>query len=200
MAIDDQRAGGGKVTLSKATPSINLTRPGELQGIMRVELTWAARAKSLFRRSTPVELELGCLYELADGRTGVLRTATDAGALEFEPHILLDRDGARPGSAGFNMDLARPEAFRQVLIFALSAQAPNWAAAKGTLTLAPTIGSNVELALDEPVADTRSCAIALLQNQGAGITVYREARYLTGALDELMRAYRWGMDMDSARA
>src|SRR5690606_16508742 len=149
MAIDEQRAGGGKVTLSKATPSINLTRPAELQGTRRAELPWAARAKRRFRRSSTVELELGCLYELADGRTGALRTGTDAGALEFEPHILLDRDGTRPGSAGLNMDLARPEAFRQVLIFALSAQAPNWAAAKGTLTLAPTIGSNVELALDE---------------------------------------------------
>ncbi|MFE3441573.1 Tellurium resistance [Nocardia sp. NPDC059180] len=200
MAIGDQRAGGGKVTLSKATPSINLTRPGELQGVMRVELTWVARAKSLFRRSTPVELELGCLYELADGRTGALRTATDAGALEFEPHILLDRDGARPGSAGLNMDLARPEAFRRVLIFALGAQAPNWAAAKGTLTLAPTIGPSVEVSLDEPVADTKSCAIALLQNAGAGVTVYRENQYLPGAMDDIVAAYRWGMDLDSARA
>ncbi|WP_280468831.1 Tellurium resistance [Nocardia cyriacigeorgica] len=200
MAIDEQRAGGGKVTLSKATPSINLTRPGELQGVMRVELTWTARARSLFRRSTAVELELGCLYELADGRTGALRAATDAGALEFEPHILLDRDGARPGGAGLNMDLARPETFRRVLIFALGAQAPNWAAARGTLTLTPTIGSSVAVALDDPVADTRSCAIALLQNQGAGITVYRETQYLAGALDDIVAAYRWGMDLDSARA
>ncbi|NEW38497.1 Tellurium resistance [Nocardia cyriacigeorgica] len=200
MAIGDQRAGGGKVTLSKATPSINLTRPGELQGVMRVELTWVARAKSLFRRSTPVELELGCLYELADGRTGALRAGTDTGALEFEPHILLDRDGARPGSAGLNMDLARPEAFRRVLIFALGAQAPNWAAAKGVLSLTPTIGPSVEVSLDEPVADTRSCAIALLQNAGAGVTVYREAQYLSGAMDEIVAAYRWGMDLDSARA
>ncbi|MEU1547599.1 MULTISPECIES: TerD family protein [Nocardia] len=206
MAINANPGGVNlsKVTLSKATPSINLTKPGEQQGTMRVNLNWSSGSKGFFRRSKPVDLDLGCLYELSTGAKGVVQAiGNNFGTLEAEPYIRLDGDD-RSGSAttGENMhiDLARPELFRRILIFAFIYEGvPNWAAADGVVTLYPTSGPQIEVRLDSPVDGARSCAIALLLNQGAGITVHREVHYVNGAQRELDQAYQWGMQWQAGR-
>ncbi|WP_239003682.1 Tellurium resistance [Nocardia panacis] len=183
------------VTLTKFTPSINLTKPGDRHGVMRVDLNWSAEVRrGLFRRPVAIALGLGCLYELADGAKGVVEVDR-LGSLEAEPFIRLDE--ATPGGESLRIDLERPELFRRILLFAKGdADAPNWAAADGVVTLHPTTGPAVEVRLDEPVPSARSCAIALLQNPGQGITVHREVHYVDGAHRELDRAYQWGMDWD----
>ncbi|MFR9753900.1 TerD family protein [Nocardia sp. 004] len=193
-----------KVTLSKATPSITLTKPGEPQGIMRVNLNWSSGPKGFFRRAKPVDLDLGCLYELSDGSKGVVQAiGHNFGALQAEPYIALDGDD-RTGSAvsgeTMHINLARPELFRRILIFALIYEGvPNWAAADGVVTLHPTAGPQIEVRLDSPVDGARSCVIALLQNQGTGITVHREVQYIHGAQREIDQAYQWGMRWHNAR-
>ncbi|WP_159841211.1 TerD family protein [Nocardia sp. CY41] len=206
MAIDDNPGGVNlsKVTLSKATPSINLTKPGEQQGTMRVNLNWSSGSRGFFRRSKPVDLDLGCLYELSNGAKGVVQAiGNNFGTLEGEPYIRLDgddRSGSAASGENLHIDLARPELFRRILIFAFIYEGvPNWAAADGVVTLYPTAGPQVEMRLDSPVDGARSCAIALLQNQGAGITVHREVHYVDGAQRELDQAYQWGMQWQSGR-
>ncbi|MEU4339876.1 Tellurium resistance [Nocardia sp. NPDC023852] len=206
MAIDHNPGGVNlsKVTLSKATPSINLTKPGEQQGTMRVNLNWSSGSKGFFRRSKPVDLDLGCFYELSNGAKGVVEAiGHNFGALEAEPYIELDgddRSGSVEGGENMRINLARPELFRRILIFALIYEGvPNWGAADGVVTLYPTAGPQIQVRLDSPVAGARSCAIALLQNQGPGITVYREMQYVNGAQREIDQAYRWGMQWHSAR-
>ncbi|MGW4845508.1 TerD family protein [Nocardia brasiliensis] len=202
----DSNAGGvnlSKVTLSKATPSINLTKPGEQQGAMRVNLNWSAGSKGFFRRSKPVDLDLGCLYELANGNKGVVQAVgNNFGSLDAEPYIQLDgddRSGTAAGGENMHINLARPELFRRILIFAFIYEGvPNWAAADGVVTLYPTSGPQIEVRLDSPVDGARSCAIALLQNQGNGITVHREVHYINGAQQQIDEAYRWGMNWHRA--
>ncbi|KIA66484.1 TerD family protein [Nocardia vulneris] len=202
----DSNAGGvnlSKVTLSKATPSINLTKPGEQQGAMRVNLNWSAGSKGFFRRSKPVDLDLGCLYELANGNKGVVQAVgNNFGSLDAEPYIQLDgddRSGTATGGENMHINLARPELFRRILIFAFIYEGvPNWAAADGVVTLYPTSGPQIEVRLDSPVDGARSCAIALLQNQGNGITVHREVHYINGAQQQIDEAYRWGMNWHRA--
>ncbi|AFU06219.1 TerD family protein [Nocardia brasiliensis] len=202
----DSNAGGvnlSKVTLSKATPSINLTKPGEQQGAMRVNLNWSAGSKGFFRRSKPVDLDLGCLYELANGNKGVVQAVGgNFGSLDAEPYIQLDgddRSGTAAGGENMHINLARPELFRRILIFAFIYEGvPNWAAADGVVTLYPTSGPQIEVRLDSPVDGARSCAIALLQNQGNGITVHREVHYINGAQQQIDEAYRWGMNWHRA--
>ncbi|MEU7139712.1 Tellurium resistance [Nocardia sp. NPDC046473] len=204
---NDSNAGGvnlSKVTLSKATPSINLTKPGEQQGTMRVNLNWSTGSKGFFRRAKPVDLDLGCLYELANGTKGVVQAiGNNFGTLDAEPYIKLDGDdrtGTATGGENMHINLARPELFRRVLIFAFIYEGvPNWGAADGVVTLFPTAGPQIKVRLDSPVDGARSCAIALLQNQGSGITVHREVHYINGAQKEIDEAYRWGMNWHSAR-
>lgn len=194
-----------KVTLSKATPSINLTKPGEQQGVMRVNLNWSQGSKGgFFKRSKSVDLDLACLYELSDGAKGVVQALGNSfGALDTAPFIRLDgddRSGAAAGGENMHINLARPEVFKRILIFAFIYEGvPNWAAADGVVTLFPTAGPQIEVRLDSPVDGARSCAVALLQNQGSGLTVHREVQYINGAQRELDQAYQWGMNWKSGR-
>lgn len=73
------------------------------------------------------------------------------------------------------------------------------ATADGVVTLFPTSGPQIEVRLDSPVDGARSCAIALLQNQGSGTTVHREVNYINGSQRMIDEAYGWGMEWHSAR-
>ncbi|MFD0360522.1 Tellurium resistance [Nocardia sp. GCM10030253] len=192
-----------KVKLSKATPSTTLTKPGDQHGILRVNLNWSTGSKGFFRKTKPVDLDLGCLYELSNGAKGVVQAiGKNFGALESEPYIFLDgddRSGAASAGENMHINLGRPELFRRILIFAVIYDGvPNWAAADGVVTLFPTSGPQIEVRLDSPVSGARSCAVALLQNQGTGITVHREVHYVDGAQRAIDEAYRWGMDWHGA--
>ncbi|WP_067537810.1 TerD family protein [Nocardia crassostreae] len=215
MAIDytkkpDTAAGApgvslSKVTLTKTERSVDLTKAGERQGVMRVNLNWTSGAPrktgflaKLAGLGGGVDLDLGCLYELADGSKGVIQALGNSfGALHARPFVALDADdrtGAVAGGENLNINLERPEAFRRILIFAMIYEgAPNWAAVDGVVTMFPTAGPQVEVRLDSAVAGARICAIALLTNTGQGVTVQREVNYIRGNQADLDRAYGWGL-------
>lgn len=200
-----------KVTLSKAAPTVNLAKKGESQGAMRVNLNWSTGvaeqpkkkgflAKLAAATSAPrgVDLDLGCLYELNDGTKGVVQALGNSfGSLQSAPFIALDgddRSGTVAGGENMHVNLADSEKFKRILFFAMIYEgAPNWAAVDGVVTLFPTSGPQVEVRLDSASNSARICAIALLRNTGAGITVTREVRYIDGGQSQLDAAYGWGM-------
>ncbi|MEV6770742.1 Tellurium resistance [Nocardia sp. NPDC051030] len=194
----------GKVTLSKSTPTVDLAKSGDNQGIMRVNLNWSQGAKrGFFKRSSAVDLDLGCLWELTDGRKGVVQAVgNNFGQLKSAPFIQLDGDdrtGESSGGENMHINLERPDIFRRILIFAFIYEGvPNWAAADGVVTLFPNGGPEVEVRLDSPVDGARSCAIALLQNTGGALSVTREVQYINGNQSAIDRAYGWGMDWHPA--
>ncbi|CAM3066222.1 tellurium resistance protein [Prescottella defluvii] len=200
-----------KISLTKSAPSVSLTKAGERQGKMRVNLNWSQGAepqkKGFFAKLTGgggVDLDLGCLYELTDGSKGVIQALGNSfGALDTAPFIQLDgddRSGAVSGGENMHVNLDRPEMFRRVLIFAMIYQgAPNWAAVDGVVTLFPTVGPQVEVRLDSADNNARICAIAMLENNGNGITVNRLVRYINGSQSDLDAAYGWGMQWQAGR-
>ena len=199
-----------KVTLTKAAPAVSLTKQGSAGGILRVNLNWNARPQGgggFFRKAQQLDLDLGCLYEFADGSKGVVQalgnafTATPHGAQQ--PVIWLDKDDRSGTSAeGENLfvDLRFAPQIRRVLVFALIYEgAANWAAAQGVVTLFPAQGPQVEVRLDEPRDGARICAIAMLTGGTGDLTVQREVRYLDGAQRALDQAYGWGMNWTPGR-
>ena len=78
-------SGGGvslsKVTLTKSAPSVSLAKGAGASGRMRVSLTWNARPEGtggggLLKRlagGAGIDLDLGALFELQDGRKGVVQ-------------------------------------------------------------------------------------------------------------------------------
>ncbi len=207
-----------KVTLSKAAPSISLTKSGESQGSMRVNLNWStgaaapepkkkgflAKLAAASYGSGGVDLDLGCLYELADGSKGVIQALGNSfGAIDRAPFIALDgddRSGSVTGGENMHINLARPDMFKQILIFAMIYDgAPNWAAVDGVVTLFPTSGPQVEVKLDSESNSARICAIALLESGKQGVTVTRQVEYIQGSQSDLDKKYGWGMKWAAGR-
>ncbi|MFD6102729.1 tellurium resistance protein [Nocardia salmonicida] len=194
-----------KLTLTKADRTVDLTKSGERQGAMRVNLNWSSGAPrktgflaKLTGTGAGIDLDLGCLYELADGSKGVIQAVGNSfGSLHSPPYIALDADdrsGAAAGGENLHINLERPELFRRVLIFAMIYEgAANWAAVDGVVTMHPTSGPQVEIRLDSAVTGARVCAIALLTNTGQGLTVRREVNYITGNQAILDHDYQWGL-------
>lgn len=180
-------------------------------GEILVNLNWNSKpAKkgllgSLFGGgSKPIDLDLGCLYELKNGKKGTVQALGNAfGSFQQAPYISLDgddRSGANTGGENMHVNLGDPSAFRRILIFAMIYDgAPNWAAVDGVVTLYPTNGPEVEVRLDSASNQERLCAIALIQSSGQGVTVTREVQYINGSQSDLDRAYNWGMKWAAGR-
>ncbi|MFJ7150272.1 TerD family protein [Streptomyces sp. NPDC100445] len=203
-----------KVTLTKAAPSVSLTKQGGTSGTMRVNLNWQTRKQFPGRAGrwgggAGLDLDLCALYELTDGRKGVVQALGNAfGSLHRPPYIHLDGDDRTGGTASgenlsINLDHARD--FRRVLVFVTIYEgARSFADLHATVTLQPQHGAPVEFSLDECTVPSPVCALALITNTGGDLVVQREARYLVPdrgvspqrAMD---RAYGWGMNWTPGR-
>ena len=197
-----------KVTLTKSAPSVSLSKHGASRGMLQVNLNWNARPpeKGFFKKTIPLDLDLGCLYEFADGTKGVVQALGNAfTAQNRQGKQLLRLDGDdRSGSvsAGENLfvDLTDPSQIKRILVFALIYEgAANWAAANGVATLTPVGAPPIEVLLDDPRDGARICAIAQITNQGGEVVVKREVNYINGAQRALDEAYGWGMNWTRGR-
>lgn len=196
-----------KITLDKNRPSVSLEKKASGFGPIRINLNWnradAVPAKKSFfgaltgtKRNEQVDLDLGCLFELQDGRKSVVQALGECfGALQQPPFIELhgdDRTGAISDGEWLYINGDQWSQIKRVVIFAFIYEGvPNWAATDGVVTLYVPDEAPVEIRLTESSA-LGMCAIALLENRAGGIHVSREVRYFDNHKD-LDQAYRWGM-------
>lgn len=197
-----------KVTLTKAAPSVSLTKHGGVRGMLHVNLNWDARPpeRGFFKKTVPLDLDLGCLYEFSDGTKGVVQALGNAfTAIDRSGKQLLrldgdDRSGASTTGENLFIDLSDPSQIKRVLVFALIYEgAANWAAANGVATLTPAGAAPIEVLLDDPRDGARICAIAQITNQNGEIVINREVNYINGAQRALDEAYGWGMNWTRGR-
>ncbi len=210
-----------KVSLTKSAPSVSLTKTAGTTGILRVNLNWNSRPSSaggggggfLKRLASAagggaIDLDLGCLYEYADGSKGVIQALGNA----FRGQHTLgngqsiawldgdDRSGRNTGGENLLVDLQHTQLIRRILVFALIYEGvPNWGQADAVVTMFPANGPQIEVRLDEHDPRARICAIAMLENRGGELVVNREVRYVHGGQDVLDRTYGWGMDWTPGR-
>ncbi|GAA1907509.1 TerD family protein [Streptomyces sodiiphilus] len=200
-----------KVTLTKEAPAVSLAKQGGTSGFMRVNLNWQERqqesmgwAKRLSKAvSGPVDLDLCALFELADGRKGVIQALGNAfGSVHQPPYIHLDGDdrtGAVSTGENLTINLDHVRDLRRVLIFVTVYEgASSFQDLDATVTLQPENGAAVDFSLDECTVPSPVCALALLTNEGGELVVRREARYLVperGVSPQrtVDQAYGWGM-------
>ncbi|SFP47310.1 tellurite resistance protein TerA [Geodermatophilus dictyosporus] len=216
------QAGGvnmSKVSLTKSAPSVSLTKTAGTTGVLRVNLNWNSRPADaggggfLKRLASAagggaIDLDLGCLYEYADGSKGVIQALGNA----FRGQHSLgggqsiawldgdDRSGRSTGGENLMVDLQYTQLIRRILVFALIYEGvPNWGQADAVVTMFPANGPQIEVRLDEHDPRARICAIAMLENRGGELVVNREVRYVHGGQDVLDRTYGWGMDWTPGR-
>lgn len=207
----------GKVTLTKAAPSVSLAKQGGTTGALRVNLNWQTRErftgwggrKRAAHPAPGLDLDLCALYELTDGRKGVVQALGNAfGSLHRPPYIQLDGDdrtGAVASGENLTVNLDHSDRLRRILVFVTVYEgADSFADLHATVTLRPQHGAPVDFSLDECTVASTVCALALITNTGGDLVVRREARYLVpdrGVSPQrtVDRAYGWGLDWRPGR-
>lgn len=202
-----------KITLEKRGDKVSLEKSkGGGFGRIRVNLNWNQRPaveKGGFlsrmvggNKGSAIDLDLGCLFELADGRKGGVQALGDSwGSFEQSPYIHLDGDD-RSGavSSGENLFINGDmfDKIRRVLIFTFIYDgAPNWAQTDGVVTVEVPGQPTVEVKLDGG-GNQSMCGIAMLENIGGQLQVTKLIDYIPdqkghSGHEELDRRYNFGL-------
>ncbi len=193
-----------KISLDKTRTSVSLEKKGNGDfGEIRINLNWN-RPKSaggffsgLLGRPAGVDLDVGCLFELQDGRKGVIQALGNAfGRFDEVPYIQLmgdDRTGAAHDGEWLRINGREWRNIRRVLVYAFIYRGvPNWEATDGVVTLFAPDQPPIEVRVSEAGGQLGCCAIALLENPGDSVKVSREVRFFQDQ-QQIDRAYHWGL-------
>jgi len=165
-----------------------------------INLNWnqgGSGGKGFFGRLTgggKIDLDLGCLFKLRDGRAGAVQALGDSfGSLQQPPYIQLmgdDRTGASAQGEFLHINGRQWPQLEKVVVFAFIYEgAPNWAETDAVVTIQTPGQPTLEIRLDSHHRDHRMCALVLLENQGGNIKVtklveyFRDHRLLDQAYD-----------------
>ncbi|MFI6348800.1 Tellurium resistance [Streptomyces sp. NPDC050560] len=220
--FDSGSAASNAIELTKRRGTVSLTKQGADTGNLRVNLSWRMRTSdigsgggtggslrhplSLFKPDVVqahtqsmvnVDLDLGCMYELADGEKGVVQPLGDFfGELNAPPYVKSsgdDRFGSGSGETIF-VNLDHSDEIKRLLVFVyIYDQTPAFDRTHAVVTLYPSSGPRIEIGLDERAPQARSCAVLLLENVKGDLTVRREVKFVYGFQAELDRLYGWGL-------
>ncbi|MFC0709958.1 TerD family protein [Azorhizophilus paspali] len=201
-----------KITLDKARSSISLEKKGDGDfGEIKINLNWNRGSGSsrgffsnlLGNKSGNIDLDVGCLYEMQDGRLGVIQALGKAfGEFNRPPYIHLmgdDRTGAVSDGEWLRINGKEWRHIRRVLVYAFIYDGvPNWSATDGVVILYVPGQPPIEVRVSEEGGNQACCAIALLENVGGGVKVSREVRFFRGQqmMDE---GYSWGLRWNAGR-
>lgn len=205
---------GDPISLTKGSPTVSLSKSSGASGTMRVNLNWNARPQGQQSRggflsritasATPaIDLDLGCLYELADGSKGCVQALGEAfrDRNPGKPIVWLDgddRSGTNSDGENLLIDLNRLNEIKRIAVFALIYEGvPNWATADGVVTMFPVGQAPITVRLDEP-GSTQMCAIAMLENVGGQLAVHRLVHHFAGHMP-MDEHYGWGMQWKAGR-
>ena len=211
------------VELTRRHPELSLSKQGAAVGNMRVNLSWQMRTSdtggwtadrgSFLRRQLEVfkprvvqaagpamvnvDLDLACLYELADGSKGVVQPLGNfLGDLDAPPWIQMSGDDRFGGSSGETLfiNFDKREEFKRLLVFAyIYDGTPAFDRTHAKVEIFPGSGPRIEIQLDEREPQARSCAVVLIENRKGELVVRREVKYVYGFQAEIDRLYGWGL-------
>lgn len=185
-----------KVTLDRPGQSVSLEKKGASFGEIAVNLNWSRGRGGLFGGGA-IDLDLGCLFELSDGRKGVVQSlGRSFGAFDTAPFVQLSGDD-RTGDVGTGETLringTRWNDIRRIVVFAdIYDGVPSWQRTDGVVLVTAPDQPPIEVRLTEGRNDRRLCAIALLENVDGRVRTTRAVEYM-GDQRDLDRRFGWGL-------
>ena len=190
-----------KVTLEKRGDKVSLDKRGGAQGYGRihVNLNWnqnaiaapapektgflarIAGAVNQRKGRNGIDLDLGCMYEMMDGRKGIVQALGNSfGDFQSMPFIQLeadDRTGAATGGENLYINGDRFDQFKRAIIFTFIYEGvPNWSATDAVVTMAVPNQAPIEVRLDQGGAQMM-CAIAMIENNNGNLQVTKLVEY-----------------------
>jgi len=201
MAVELRK--GQKVNLEK--------HQGRALGEILINLNWnqTSTAKkglfaSLMGSKSGIDLDLGCLYELKNGKKGCVQALGNTfGSLQTEPYIALDGDdrtGANANGENLRVNGNMVSSIKRILVFTFIYEgAANWQQANGVVTVKCPGSQDIIVRMDEYGSSDGMCAIAMLENvNDENFSVEKLVRFFKGH-EAMDRAYGWGMRWTPAR-
>lgn len=187
----------GTVILDEARPTVSLETQGRSFGAITINLNWRSKAGGLFGRAKPIDLDLGCLFELGDGRKGVIQAlGRSFGTLSEPPFIALDHDDRTGGSIigeTLRINGDRWAEFRRIALFAFIYDgAPNWRSTNGLVMIDMPDQPPVEITMKGGPDGLGFCGLALMENRGDAMKVTRLNTYVRNHQD-FDEQLGWGM-------
>lgn len=186
-----------KVTLEKPGQAVSLEKRGGGFGEIVVNLNWSRGRKGFFGGGSAIDLDLGCLWELADGRAGVVQALGRAfGDYDAAPFIALsgdDRTGDVAQGETLRINGARWGEIARILVFAnIYDGVPNWRQTDGVVLVTMPHQPPVEVRMTEGRDDRRLCGVMLIENDDGRLKATRVLDYVRDqqVLDE---RFDWGL-------
>jgi tellurite resistance protein TerA len=174
-----------KISLDKGNSSVSLKKQGTSFGEIVLNLNWTARTqkKGFFGRSEQLDLDLGVIFEMADGLgAGCIQAlGRSFGSYHQPPYIELsgdDRTGAIAAGETIRVNGQYFDYIRRIGVFALIYEgAPNWAETDGIVRLNIPGQPEIEVRMDEVNSRERLCGIAVIDNVGGELKMSRLMRF-----------------------
>ena len=179
----------------KKGQKVNLEKKGASLGEVLINLNWSQPPKRglFFKRNNAIDLDLGCLFELQDGRKGCVQALGNAfGSLNQPPFIALDGDdrtGEAVGGENLRVNGAQISYIKRILVYTFIYEGvANWQQADGVVTVKCPGSEDIVVRMDEYGSKLGMCAIALLENQNNE----------TFSVEKVVRFFKSHPDMDAA--
>ncbi len=194
MAINLQK--GQKVSLEKKSTSG--------LGEIHVNLNWNSVPQkqgffaSLLGGNQGIDLDLGCLYELKDGRKGAVQALGNSfGSLVNPPYISLDGDdrtGAAVAGENLRINGNQISNIKRILIYTFIYEGiANWQQANAVVTIKYPGAEDLVVRMDSFNSSQKMCVLAYLENvNDQTFSVEKVVNFYDGhsAMD---RAFNWGI-------
>lgn len=186
-----------KVTLEKPGQTISLEKRGTSFGEIVVNLNWSRGRKGFFGGGQAVDLDLGCLFELADGRKGVVQALGNVfGSFSQPPYMALsgdDRTGDVSQGETLKINGAHWSDIRRLVVFAnIYDGVPNWQQTDGVVQVTMPDQPPIEVRMTEGRNDRRLCGIVVIENDSGRLKATRIVEYFRDQ-EKLDRRFDWGL-------
>ena len=190
-----------KVTLAKSGDKVSLEKKNSQgYGRINVNFNWNQAALPNNEQAKPgllnklmgsnkpssgaIDLDLGCMFELADGRCGVVQALGECwGSFNHPPFVHLegdDRSGSSTNGENIYINGDQLSQIKRMLIFTFIYQgAANWTHTNGVVTITTPNQPPIEVRLDNG-SDAMMCAIAMIENNGGNLQVTKVVEYFAG--------------------
>lgn len=182
-----------KVVLEKKQ-SISLAKAGNEFGEIKINLNWSRglpQKRGLLgirRQADAIDLDLGCLYVLKNGRKSVVQALGKSfGSFNDAPYVELsgdDRTGDDTDGETIRVNGRYFDKIERLAIFAYIYEGvPNWAETNGVVTISSLGQPPLEVRMTEGRNNLGMCGIALIENDGGKMKVSRLVEYFKGHKD-----------------
>ncbi len=185
---------GHKVSLKKSS--------SEGLGEILVNLNWNSSPKGLFSKlfggNAGIDLDLGCLYELKNGKKGTVQALGNAfGSLTNEPYIALDGDdrtGASAAGENLRINGNMVSKIKRILVYTFIYEGvANWQQADATVTIKYPGAEDLIVKMDSYNTKNKMCALALLENvNDETFSVEKLVQFYPGH-QTMDQAFQWGL-------